>query len=192
MPVFGQAVKKCRIVHAARIPLGQDHDVESGQSPLLSPERLSHNALQAIAPGREAAVLLRYRQPEPRLVRSVRPGQYDEQLISAATGPAKHAAVRSGVRQSVDSCGRRRALVVVFDSCRDIRRDGITSALRSESRPPLGTSPLYYQTPRFGSHTRAESMGTGSFEPAGLERAFHFRDTCIGDRRVRAVGKIAG
>ena len=113
-------------------------------------------------------------------------------MISAAAGSAKHAAVRSGVRQTVDSCGRRRALVVVFDSCRDLRRDVITPALRSESRPPLGTSPLYYKTPRFGSHARAESMGTGSLEPAGLERAFHFRDTCIGDRRVRAVGKIAG
>lgn len=98
MPVFGQAVKKCRVVHAARIPLGQYHDVESGQFALLSPERLSHNALQAIAPGRESAVLLRYRQPEPRRVRAVRPGEDDEQVISAAAGSAKHATVRSGVR----------------------------------------------------------------------------------------------
>lgn len=192
MPVFGQAVKKCRIVHAARIPLGQNHDVESGQFALLSPERLSHNTLQAIASGREAAVLLRYRQPEPRPVHAVRPGQDDEQMISAATGFAKHTAVCSGVRQSLDSCGRRRALVVVFNSCRDRRRDGITSALRSELRPSLGASPLDYKTPRFGGHTRAESVGTGSLESAGLESAFHFPDTCIGDRRVRAVGKIAG
>ncbi len=192
MPVFGQAVKKCRIVHAARIPLCQNHDVESGHFALLSPERLSHDALQPIPPGRETAVFLRYRQPEPRPVRAIRPGQDNKQMIAAATGSAEHAAERSGVRQSVDSCGRRRALVVVVDSCRDCRRDGTTSALRSELRPPLGASPLDYKTPRFGSHTRAESVGTGSFEPAGLERAFHFRVTCIGDRRVRAAGKIAG
>lgn len=192
MPVFGQAVKKCRIVHAARIPLCQNHDVESGQFALLLPERLSHDALQAIPPGRETAVFLCYRQPEPRRVRAVRPGQDDEQVIPAATSSAEYAAVCSGVRQSVDSCGRRGALVVVVDSCRDRRRDGTASALRSELRPPLGASALQYQAPRFGSHTRAESVGTGSFEPARLERAFHFRDTCIGDRRVRAVGKIAG
>lgn len=102
MPVFGQTVKKCRVVLAIRVALCKNHHVESTQICLVSPERLSDDALQAISAGSEPAVLLRYRKAEPCCFRAVRPGEDDEKPVAAAAGIAEYTAVRSLVRQSAD------------------------------------------------------------------------------------------
>lgn len=102
MPVFGETVKKGRVVHATRAALCKNHHIESAKACVVTPERLSDDTLQAIPAAGEPAVLFRYRQAEPWRFRAIRPGKHNEKPVAAAAGIAEYVAVRSRVRQSAD------------------------------------------------------------------------------------------
>jgi len=89
--VFFQAVEQRPVIRRGGRRLIEYNDIDTADCrPVLS-ERLPDNALQPVASGREATVLLANRQAQSWLGRAVWPIKNSKQVIAAALGFRKDA-----------------------------------------------------------------------------------------------------
>ncbi len=87
----GEAIEKLPVACAGRGGLIHDDEVETPEYELMLSKRLPHDPLQPIAGRRLAAVFLRNRKPQARVVFIVRPAQDRETSVATWYSPAENA-----------------------------------------------------------------------------------------------------
>ncbi len=144
------------------------HDeIVASQRGLLMTKRFPDEPFQPIAINRAARLLLRDRQTETgRAVRHRCPGQHSELTIGDARGFLKDA-LEVGRRQQAHRA-RKATVRNRSDPVAD-QRSG------SQAGAALGAASAQNLTTTAGCHAGTESVGTGTFQAAGLKSTFHDR-----------------
>jgi hypothetical protein len=96
--VPGETFEDHPVLCPAGTRLPHDHDVDSPKLASVMPERLAHQAFQAIPARCLQTMFFGDREPEPAIVSSIRAGQDREEIVSAPVGFGKHASKRTFVR----------------------------------------------------------------------------------------------
>ncbi len=159
LPVALQRLQQGAVVHLVEPRAGQHHQVQPLQKRLMLAKALPDQALDAIAAGGPAQVLLGNGQSQagPGLPRgAVEDGEI---TVTGACRLLEDPPV-IGTRQQAGTA--RKAL----------RADGAVSSGRQASAS-LGPAGIDHLAATLGGHACAEAVGAGALQVAGLECAFH-------------------